>query len=337
MKKVNVLGAGAWGTALACQAHAAGNHVTLWAYLEAEQQEIVTQRENRSKLPGVKVPEAIEVTTDLAAATQADILLLVTPAQAIRGFLQRLKPYLKPETVVVFCSKGIEIATGALMTDLCAAEIPGHPIAVLSGPNFAKEIGAGKPGAATLGCADLTQAQQLAQQLSSPTFRIYPTDDVMGVQIGGALKNVIAIAAGIVTGAQLGENARAALITRGLQEMANFGELRGARRETFMGLSGMGDLVLCCLSTTSRNMNFGYQIGLGKSVEELLSEGQILTEGVHTAKAIMHLTEQQPLDMPICAAVYRILYQGAKIEQEMIKLLDRPQKFEVGTQTNLNC
>ena len=332
MKKVNVLGAGAWGTALACQAHAAGNKVTLWAYLEEEQQEIITHRENVSKLPGVKVPDDLEVTTDLAIATQADILLLVTPAQAIRGFLKQLKDHLNPETIIVFCSKGIEITTGALISDICDAEIPGHPIAVLSGPNFAKEIGSGKPGAATLGCRDLNQAQQLARDLSSPTFRIYPTDDLMGVQIGGALKNVMAIAAGIVTGSKLGENARAALITRGLQEMANFGEMRGARRETFMGLSGMGDLVLCCMSTTSRNMNFGYQIGLGKSLKALFSEGHILTEGVHTAKAIITLTQDQSLEMPICAAVYRILYQGAKIENEMIKLLDRPQRFEVGTQ-----
>lgn len=336
MQKIHVLGAGAWGTALACQVYAAGNAVTLWAYHEDEKDEILTYRENRSKLPGVKVPDAIQVTTDLASVAAADIALIVTPAQVIRRFLTTLKPYLSPKTTLVFCSKGIELTTGALISDICRAEVATQPIAVLSGPNFAKEIGWGRPGAATLGCPELAQAQRLASLLSSPTFRIYPTDDLMGVQIGGALKNVVAIAAGIVTGAKMGENARAALITRGLQEMAHFGEWRGARRETFMGLSGMGDLVLCCMSTTSRNMNFGYEIGSGQSIDTLLAKGEVLTEGVHTVKAVKDLIKDQPFEMPICNAVYRILYEGAKIEDEMVALLERPQKLEVGTKVTKN-
>lgn len=331
MTKVTVLGAGAWGTALALQARAAGNDVILWAYLEEEKEEIQQTRENKQRLPGIHIPEDIQVTCDLKEASQTDVLLVVTPAQAIRGFLEKLKPHLKDSHYLVFCSKGIDLTTGALLSEISEATIPGIPIAILSGPNFAQEIAQGKPGAATLATHEMTQSRWLASALSSSTFRIYPSDDIMGAQIGGALKNVIAIASGMVTGAKLGENARAALIARGLQEIARYGEFKGAKRETFMGLSGVGDLVLCCVSPTSRNMKFGFQLGEGKKVEDLL-EGNVLTEGAHTVKAVMKLIKKHNLDMPICTAVYRILYEGKTIVEEMERLLTRPQKSEIGSE-----
>ncbi len=328
-KKVTVLGAGAWGTALALQAHYADNDVTLWAYLKEEKEEIEQYGENKSRLPGVKIPQEISVTCDLAKAAQGDILLVVTPAQAIRGFLTDLKAHLKPETLVVFCSKGIEISSGDLISEVCADAIPTTSIAILSGPNFAKEIATGAPGAATLAAATLREARELADILSSPTFRIYPSDDIMGTQVGGALKNVVAIASGMVSGAGFGENLRAALITRGLEEMARFGEVKGAKRETFMGLSGMGDLILCSMSQTSRNMNFGFDIGKGGSSKALLDKGQVLTEGAHTVKAVRQLTRGQNIDMPICEAVYRVLYEDKSIKGELATLLMRPSVPEI--------
>jgi glycerol-3-phosphate dehydrogenase (NAD(P)+) len=329
MANVSILGAGAWGTALALQAHAAGNKVTLWAYLAEEKEEIETFGENKTRLPGVAVPRDIQVTCDLAQAAESDILLVVTPAQVLRTFLAQLKPFLKPSSCLVFCSKGIEIATGALISEICHAIIPETETAILSGPNFAKEIALGTPGAATLAAKTLKKAAFLADILSSPTFRIYPSDDPLGAQIGGALKNVIAIAAGLVTGARLGENARAALITRGLEELVQFGLAKGARRETFMGLSGVGDLVLCCTSPTSRNMRFGMALGEGQTPENLLKEGQALAEGAYTVKAVMKLLKPLGLEMPICAAVYRILYEKSTIQAEIKTLLNRPSKCEI--------
>lgn len=328
-KKVTVLGAGAWGTALALQAHYADNQVTLWAYLKEEKEEIDQYGENKSRLPDVKIPQDISVTCDLKEAAQGDILLVATPAQAIRGFLTTLKEHLKPETILVFCSKGIEISTGALISEICAEVIPTVKFAILSGPNFAKEIAKGAPGAATLAAPTLDQAQSLATLLSSPTFRVYPSDDIMGVQVGGALKNVVAIASGLVSGAGFGENLRAALITRGLEEMARFGERKGAKRETFMGLSGMGDLILCAMSKTSRNMNFGFEVGQGGKTKGSSEKKQVLTEGAHTVKAVRQLTKAQNIDMPICEAVYRVLYEGKSIKGELATLLMRPAVPEI--------
>lgn len=328
-KKVTVLGAGAWGTALALQAHYADNDVTLWAYLQEEKDDIDQHGENKGRLPGVKIPQDISVTCDLAKAAQGDVLLVVTPAQAIRGFLTSLKEHLKPETCIVFCSKGIEISTGALITDICEEIIPTTPIAILSGPNFATEIAMGAPGAATLAAKTLEQAEELSTLLSSPTFRVYPSTDIMGVQVGGALKNVVAIASGLVSGAGFGENLRAALITRGLEEMVRFGVKKGAKRETFMGLSGMGDLILCAMSTTSRNMNFGFELGKNAQNNEKSKEGTVLTEGAHTVKAVRKLTQEQGIDMPICEAVYRVLYEGKDIKGELATLLMRPAVPEI--------
>lgn len=328
MTKVSVLGSGAWGTALAMQDHYAQNEVTLWAYLEEEKIEIETFGENKSRLPGVKIAPEIKVTCDLQQAAQSDILLVVTPAQVIRPFLEELRPHLKPTVTLIFCSKGIEIETGALISEICDEVIPSTEIAILSGPNFAKEIAVGATSCASLAAHSLREATALADLLSSSTFRIYPNDDVMGTQMGGALKNVIAIASGMVDGAGLGQNARAAIITRGLAEMARYGKTKGAKAETFMGLSGMGDLILCCLSTTSRNMKFGYDLGQGMSTEELLKDGKPLAEGAHTVKAVHKLATEQGIDLPIFRAVYGVLYKGKTIKGEMESLLMCPQRSE---------
>ncbi len=325
-KSMVILGAGAWGTALAIQAHNAGNHVTLWAYLEEEKNEIAKYGENRSRLPGVPVPTDIKVTCDLASIKDADALLVVTPAQVIRGFLKTLKPHLSKTTPLIFCSKGIEVSTGALLSEICTEILPGAPIGFFSGPNFAKEIAFSAPGAATLALSTFKKSQEFSEALSTHTLRIYPCDDPMGVQIGGALKNVIAIASGMVSGSERGENAQAALVTQGLTEIARFGVLKGAKKETFMGLSGMGDLVLCCYSQTSRNMKYGFDLGqesLGKDVLDLSSQHP-LTEGAHTVKAVHLLAQKYKIDMPICKAVYDILYEGKTIQESFDALLDRP-------------
>ena len=325
MTKVCVLGAGAWGTALAIQAHRAGNEVSIWAYLQEEKDEIEKFHENKSRLPGVSIPKDISVTCDLKdAVDSADIILVVTPAQVIREFLKSLKPHLQSDSYLVLCSKGLEISTGSLLSEICTEIIPETELAVLAGPNFAKEIAVGAAGAATIATNEISRSRWLASALSSDTFRIYPSDDIIGVQIGGALKNVVAIGAGIVTGLNMGENARAALITRGLQEMAAFAEAKGGRQETLLEVSGVGDLVLCTTSRTSRNMNFGLELGQGGNTQAMLKDSKALTEGVFTAKAIMKLIKENNFEMPVFEAVYNILHQGKDMTDEMNALFTEP-------------
>ncbi len=328
MANVVVLGAGAWGTSLAIQACRAGNGVTLWAYLEEERDSIQKHNENTLRLPGVKLPKNLVVTCDLNCLVTAEVVLLVTPAQSVRKFLHTIKAVINKNAVLVICSKGIEIETGLLLSEICREIIPEVKLAALSGPNFAQEIANDSIGAACIGSQSITQSTELASLLGSHNYRIYPTDDIIGVQVGGALKNVIAIAAGIVAGAKLGENARAALITRGLREISRLGMAMNANLETFMGLSGMGDLLLCCVSETSRNMKFGTEIGRGKIVNELLQQGQPLAEGAYTVKAVVDLARKYALDMPICNTVYEVVYNGMPIADAISGLLTRKQVNE---------
>lgn len=323
-QNVCVLGAGAWGTALAIQAQRAGNAVSLWAYLEEERHEIHQFRENKSRLPGVLVPKEITVSCDLSIAEEADLLMIVVPAQSIRPFLERLKPYLSDKTEIVFCSKGIEIETGHLLSEICEEILPGKSVGFFSGPNFAKEIAEGRPGSAVIAFEDADLAKKYSLGLSSENLRVYPSNDPRGVEMGGALKNVIAIACGMVNGAMLGENIQAALVTRGLAEMTKLAVFKGAKEETLSGLSGMGDLVLCCYSTTSRNMKFGFDVGRQSVAGGTLSKDRPLTEGAHTVKAVHKLAVQNGIDMPICEAVYQVLYGGMTLQNALHKLLMRP-------------
>ncbi len=327
IRSVSVIGGGAWGTALAQAARRAGRDTLLWARNPEVVSGIAERHENPSYLPGITLDAAIGATGDLARARAADALLLVTPAQHMRETCRRLAGIERP---LVICSKGFETATGALMSEVVAEECPQAPIAVLSGPSFAAEVARGQPTAVTLACADQGLGEALVQALGSQTFRPYWSGDLLGVQIGGAVKNVLAIAAGVVMGRSLGENTRAALVTRGLAELMRLGAAMGARPETLMGLSGLGDLLLTCTSLESRNTSLGYALGQGKTLEEILAKRRSVSEGVYTAGAVVKLATERSVEAPISAAVDAVLRGASRIDVSILALLARPFRAEHG-------
>ncbi|GAB4149771.1 MAG: NAD(P)H-dependent glycerol-3-phosphate dehydrogenase [Sphingomonadales bacterium] len=331
MRQVAVIGGGAWGTALACAAVRAGRAVKLWAY-EAETVAAINQRhENPTFLPGIALDPGIEASSDLEAVlAAADLVLAVTPAQHLRRVLSAAEPALAKDTPVLLCAKGIEQLSGALMNEVAAEVLPGRPLGVLSGPTFAAEVARGLPTAVTLAAADIALADRIAAALASASFRPYASDDVVGAEIGGAVKNVLAIACGIVVGRELGENARAALITRGMAEILRFGEAKGARAETLMGLAGMGDLILTCSSQASRNMSLGVALAQGQDAGEVLNGRASVAEGAHTAPILASLAAQLALAMPIVCAVNEVLYHGLAVDSAIERLLNRPLKREIG-------
>ncbi len=319
---VAIIGAGAWGTALACVAARAGRQVTLYARDAAHAAKIVASRDN-PKLPGVPLPNSIAVTNELAAAGRADIVLVATPAQHLRGAVIELAPHLGKAAPVIACAKGIEHGTRQFMTEVIAAVAPHARPAILSGPSFAEHVARGLPTAVTLAARDDNLASALVQALGSPTFRPYHTTDVRGVEIGGAAKNVLAIAAGIVAGKALGASAQAALTTRGFAELARFGRACGARPETLVGLSGLGDLILTCAGPQSRNFALGLALGRG----EPPAPGR-LAEGEFTAPVLVELAASQNIDMPVAKAVAAILGRTIAIDDAIEGLLRRPFKAE---------
>lgn len=327
MQRIGILGAGAWGTALAVAAHRAGRQVTLWARRADLAAEAAATRENRAYLPGIVLDPAIAITAQLPAAAQSDAVLLALPAQHLRALLVELGPLLPPGLPTVICAKGIELETGRLLADAAASLLPGRTLAILSGPSFAIEVARGLPTAVTLACEDESCAGRLVAALGTPAFRPYLSTDVTGVQVGGAVKNVIAIACGIVAGRDLGDNARAALLTRGLAEIARLGEALGARRETLMGLSGLGDLTLTCSAGQSRNYSLGVELGRGRALAEILAGRRSVAEGVTTAPAVVALAARHRIEMPIAATVQAIL-SGADIDAVIGRLLARPFKTE---------
>lgn len=328
IEHVAVVGAGAWGTALAQVAAAGGRRVTLWAHEPETAEAILTRRENPLFLPGARLDAGIAATTDLDAACAADAVLAATPAQHMRATLRRLAPGLRPGLPVVLCAKGIEQGTLALMTEVLAQEAPQAAAAVLSGPGFAKDVVRGLPTATTIAAADANLAHALAAALGSPTFRPYVTDDLIGAEIGGAVKNVIAIACGVAEGRQLGDGARAALITRGFAELCRLGRALGARTETLNGLCGLGDLVLTCSSVTSRNFALGVALGQGRTAAEALADKRSVAEGAATAPAVVALAARQGVEMPICAATAQVLAGRLSVDAAIHSLLMRPFKAE---------
>jgi glycerol-3-phosphate dehydrogenase (NAD(P)+) len=317
-----VVGAGAWGTALA--ATLAGNGpVTVWAREAEVVAAINTARENPVFLPGIALPDAITATADLAGVAACDIVLLVVPAQHLRAVLASTA--LPAATPLVLCAKGIEAGSHQLMVEVAQDLVP-NPIAVLSGPSFAGEVAAGKPCAITLACADAALGERLVAAMARPMFRLYQSDDVIGAEIGGAVKNVLAIACGVVHGAGLGLNARAALIARGFAEMTRFGIARGARAETLAGLSGLGDLVLTCNSENSRNFRLGVGLGQGRALAELLA-GPAVAEGAATAPVLVAAAQATGVEMPISQAVAALL-AGAPVAETISALLSRPLRAE---------
>jgi glycerol-3-phosphate dehydrogenase (NAD(P)+) len=325
IQTIGVIGAGAWGTALAQAASRAGREVVLFARDPEVARAIERQRRNPRYLADLTLDPAVRASADPALAANTDALLLTVPAQALRALARTLPAGAAP---LVICAKGFETATGERLSQVLASERPASPVAVLSGPNFAREVALGLPAAATLGAADAALGQRLAEALSSSSFRLYWTDDVTGVEVGGAVKNVLAIAAGMVSGRGLGENARAALITRGLAELGRLGAALGARRETLMGLAGLGDLILTASSLTSRNMAFGHAIGQGADPQALQARPGALVEGAFTAAAVMRLAERHAVEVPICAAVDAILAGRLDIAGALEALMSRPIRTE---------
>ncbi|WP_169566492.1 NAD(P)H-dependent glycerol-3-phosphate dehydrogenase [Sneathiella limimaris] len=328
LQRISVLGAGAWGTALAISIAQKGDKVCLWSRRTELAAKLTGERENKTYLPGIPFPETLEVTHDLKSAVDADIILNVTPAQHLRQNLEQLRQFLKEDVPLIICSKGVESQTGNLMSEVMETSLPGQPYAILSGPNFASEVARGLPSATTLATQDEQLGLSLAKAIGKSTFRPYVTTDVIGAQMGGAIKNVLAIACGIVAGANLGENARAALITRGMAEILRLGEKMGGRAETLMGLSGLGDLVLTCSSTSSRNFSLGEALGRGEKLQDILERRVTVTEGVHTAAALSKLSADLKIEMPICQAVHKLLNGGATVTEMVEELLARPFRDE---------
>ncbi|MGJ5177906.1 NAD(P)H-dependent glycerol-3-phosphate dehydrogenase [Bradyrhizobium oligotrophicum] len=319
---ISIIGAGAWGTALAAVAARAGRDVTLYARDADHAARIADAREN-PRLPGIPLADSIVVTADLAAAARADAVLIVVPAQHLRGAVMHLAPLLKHGTPVVACAKGIEHGTHKFMTEVIAEAAPHARPAILSGPSFADDVARGLPTAVTLAATDEPLAADLVQALGSPTFRPYHAADVRGVEIGGAAKNVLAIAAGIVAGRQLGASALAALTTRGFAELVRLGRAYGARSETLTGLSGLGDLILTCAGPQSRNFAAGLALGRGES----LPAGK-LAEGQYTAPVLVELAASRGVEMPVAQAVAAILAGAVTIDAAIEALMLRPFKAE---------
>jgi glycerol-3-phosphate dehydrogenase (NAD(P)+) len=322
--RIGIVGGGAWGTALACLARRAGRAVTLWSRDPAISRSIAEARANPVYLPNIALEAGIAAAADIGALSSCEIILLVSPAQAVRS----LAPALPGRSPIVICAKGIEAASGLLMPEVLQEVLPGRPLALLSGPSFAEEAVCGLPTAISIATADPDLGSVLAATLASGAFRPYWTHDVLGVALGGAVKNVLAIAAGIVEGRGLGANAAAALVTRGFAEMARLGQAMGAELETLTGLSGLGDLVLTCHGPLSRNRSLGVALGKGVTLAEYMEGRRQVVEGEATAPAVLARAAKLDIEMPICRAVDAILHHGAALDEAIRGLLARPLRRE---------
>ena len=327
-RRVGVIGGGAWGTALAQVCARAGREAVLWAREAEVVQTITARHENGLFLPGVTLDAAVRATGDLAELSACDLILAVAPAQHMRLTLEAFAAH-APAAPVVLCSKGIEQGSLKLMTEVGAEALPGHTLAVLSGPSFAGEVARGLPTAVTLACADEGMGERIADALAGPGFRPYLSTDLIGAEAGGAVKNVLAIACGVVEGRGLGRSAHAALITRGFAELTRLAVALGAQAETLAGLCGLGDLVLTCSSPQSRNMTVGLALGAGETLAEALAGKLSIAEGVASAPAVAALAARLGVDMPICTAVSAILSGRADVDAAIAALLSRPLKSEV--------
>ncbi|MES2782824.1 MAG: NAD(P)H-dependent glycerol-3-phosphate dehydrogenase [Pseudomonadota bacterium] len=322
---VGIIGGGAWGTALAAVMAQIHDNVLLWAREEDVVRSINNSHENTLFLPRTPLSPKIEATPDLTRMVECEALLIVTPAQHVRATLSALPDTQAP---LILCAKGIEADTQMLVSDVAAQVRPQNPLAVLSGPTFAHEVAAGKPTAVTLATANQALGSALMRSIATPSFRPYWSDDVVGAEIGGAVKNVLAIACGVVDGAGLGLNARAALIARGFAEMQRYGLSRGAKAETLAGLSGLGDLVLTCSSENSRNFSLGRGLGQGQTAESLLAERKTVAEGAFTAPVLLKSATELGVEMPIVSAVCALLTGAATVDAVVAELLARPLKSE---------
>lgn len=327
--KISVLGAGSWGTALAVLLCENGHDVTLWSIDKREVEMIDEKREQVEKLPGVLIPDRIAVTNDLESSiTGRDMLVLAVPSIFIRSTSKSMAPFIEDHQIIVNVSKGIEESTLMNMTDVIEDEIHNARVGVLSGPSHAEEVGRKIPTTVVAGAHDKATAEAIQDAFMNPVFRVYTSPDMIGIELGAALKNVIALAAGIVDGLGFGDNTKAALITRGIAEITRLGMAMGGRPETFAGLSGIGDLIVTCTSTHSRNHNAGYLIGQGKTYQEAMDEVRMVVEGVYSAKAALALAKKYDVEVPITEQVNRVLFDGVPVKEAVPSLLLRNRTSE---------
>ena len=330
MAYVSVIGAGSWGTAIAKLLCTNGHKVTLWSYREEEVRSLIEKRENLSKLPGVKLPEEIIFTADLEAAVRdKEMCVMAVPSTAVRSTAKKMAPYAKPGQIVVNLAKGIEESTLMILTDIIEQEIPGVQATVLSGPSHAEEVGREIPTTAVAGAKKKETAEFMQNIFMNQRFRVYTSPDMLGIELGGALKNVIALAAGVADGLGCGDNTKAALMTRGIAEMSRLGVAMGGHIETVNGLAGLGDLIVTCASRHSRNRKAGFLIGQGKSMQEAMDEVKMVVEGVYSAKAAMKLAKKYQVDMPIVEEVNQVLFEGKSAREAMGELMLRDKKTEL--------
>ncbi|MCZ6488359.1 MAG: NAD(P)-dependent glycerol-3-phosphate dehydrogenase [Gammaproteobacteria bacterium] len=329
--RVAVFGAGAWGTALAIQLARNNVEVNLWGHRPGHIENLARDRENRACLPGIKLAPNIHPLSSIEKCLQdAQVVLITIPSKAFRGILQLLKPVLEPDISLFWASKGFEIETGKLMHQLVVEELPGHHYGVISGPTFAGEVARGLPAAITCAGDDDSSTSLFADLLHANRFRCYTSSDVVGVELGGALKNILAIAVGIADGLGFGANTRAALITRGLSEVMRLSKTFGAREETLMGLAGLGDLILTCTDDQSRNRRFGLAIGEGMSLQQAEMAVGATVEGLRAARAVYYMSRDLGLELPIMEQVYQVLYEAVKPLDAVKSLENRPQRAEHG-------
>ena len=326
--KVAILGGGSWGTTVASLT-ARNSEVILWARNKKTVHEINDHNSNEKYLPGAKLHNSLKASNSIKdTVSDADVIVMGVPSQSLRMVLTEAKPHIRPWVPIINLAKGLEISTKMRMTEIIEEIMPGHPAGVLTGPNLAKEIHHGKAAAAVIAMVDDTIAKRLQQVFSSGLFRVYSNEDVIGCELGGALKNIVAIASGMGDGANAGDNTRAAVITRGLSELTRLGVAMGGRGRTFAGLAGMGDLVATCSSTKSRNHHVGFQLGMGKSLNQIIEEMSEVAEGVKTAKVVMELAKDYGVEMPITTEVYKVLYEGNTVNDAFKGLIMR----EVGSE-----
>lgn len=329
MAKAGVIGSGSWGTALARVLSKNGHEVTLWSRREEESRMLREERENKSKLPGVKLPDDILCTTALEQTVEGkDILVLATASPSIRSMAKKMAPYVAAGQLIVDVSKGIEESTLMILTDVIAQEIPQCRAAVLSGPSHAEEVGRDIPTTVVAGAKDRETAEYIQNLFMNKVFRVYTSPDMLGIELGGALKNVIALAAGAADGLGCGDNTKAALITRGIAEMSRLGVAMGGHIETFNGLTGIGDLIVTCASMHSRNRRAGILIGQGKTMQEAMDEVKMVVEGVNSAKAAKILAEKYKIDMPIVQEVNKVLFEDKPAKEALADLMLRDKKIE---------
>ncbi len=329
MANVGVMGAGSWGTALALLLHSNGHQVTVWSINEEEVEMLSKEREHKSKLPGVKIPEDMVFTSDMETAIkEKDFLVLAVPSAFTRGTARNMKPFVKEGQIIVDVAKGIEEDTLMTLSQQIEEEIPQANVAVLSGPSHAEEVGRGLPTAVVIGAKTEETARYLQEMFMNHVFRVYISPDMLGMELGGALKNVIALAAGIADGMGYGDNTKAALITRGIAEIARLGVKMGGAIESFTGLTGIGDLIVTCASVHSRNRKAGYLMGQGKTMEEAMDEVKMVVEGVYSAKAAAKLGKKYGVALPIVDKVNEVLFEGKDPKEAVDELMLRDSKAE---------